>query len=56
MSNQFKAKARVIGHIVSAATWIWAIVKLFATGNWRGFLQQAVIGVAGHVLTEKAFG
>ena len=52
MTNNEKQVVRVVGHIISAATWAWALLQALITGNWKGFAEKAFLGIAGHVVTE----
>ena len=46
---------RVVGHVVSAITWVWAIIKGLASGNWSQVRNQIIVGVLGHAATEVIF-
>lgn len=52
MTPNQKRVVRIVGHVISAATWIWAFIQALITGNWKGFAEKAVLGAIGHVVTE----
>lgn len=52
MRNNGKQVVRVVGHLISAAIWAWALIQSLITGNWKGFVEKAGVGIAGHVVTE----
>ncbi len=56
MTTDQKQIVRVTGHIVSAATWVWAFFQALITGNWKAFTGKIAIGLAGHVATELILG
>lgn len=52
-TDDFKRFERLVGHLISFATWAWAVLRLILTGDWKGFLTQLGVGITGHILTES---
>ncbi len=40
---------RAAGHVVSAITWLWAIIRGWTSGNWSQVRNQIIVGALGHV-------